>query len=144
MAHRDGLSRKVLLIGWDAADWEHITPLLEEGLMPTLDTLINRGVMGNLATLQPILSPMLWNSVATGKFADKHGIQGFIEPDPINGGARPYTSTSRKCKALWNILTQRGLRSNIVGHPPPGHPIALPPLFFSIRHRRAMRWLETE
>jgi predicted AlkP superfamily phosphohydrolase/phosphomutase/tetratricopeptide (TPR) repeat protein len=107
--------RKVLLIGWDAADWEHITPLLEEGLMPAFDAFINRGVMGNLATLQPILSPMLWNSVATGKFADKHGIHGFIEPDPVNGGVRPYTSTSRKCKALWNILTQRGLRSNIVG-----------------------------
>src|SRR5215831_6118141 len=107
--------RKVLLIGWDAADWEHINPLLEEGLMPTLDGLINRGVMGNLATLQPILSPMLWNSVATGKFADKHGIHGFIEPDPVNGGARPYTSTSRKCKALWNILSQSGLRSNVVG-----------------------------
>lgn len=107
--------RKVLLIGWDAADWEHINPLLDEGLMPTLDALINRGVIGNLATLQPILSPMLWNSVATGKFADKHGIHGFIEPDPVNGGARPYTSTSRQCKALWNILTQRGLRSNVVG-----------------------------
>src|SRR5947208_7465927 len=107
--------QKVLLIGWDAADWEHITPLLEEGLMPTLDTLINRGVMGNLATLQPILSPMLWNSVATGKFADKHGIHGFIEPDPVNGGARPYTSTSRKCKAVWNILSQSGLMSNVVG-----------------------------
>jgi predicted AlkP superfamily pyrophosphatase or phosphodiesterase len=107
--------RKVLLIGWDAADWEVITPMLEEGLLPTLDGLINRGVMGNLATLQPILSPMLWNSVATGKFADKHGIHGFIEPDPVNGGARPYTSTSRKCKALWNILTESGLRSNVVG-----------------------------
>lgn len=107
--------RKVLLIGWDAADWEHITPLLEEGLMPTLDSLINRGIMGNLATLHPILSPMLWNSIATGKLADKHGIHGFIEPDPVNGGARPYTSTSRKCKALWNILSQSGLRSNIVG-----------------------------
>lgn len=115
MTHRDKTSRKVLLIGWDAADWEHITPLLEEGLMPTLDAFINRGVMGNLATLQPILSPMLWNSVATGKFADKHGIHGFIEPDPVNGGARPYTSTSRKCKALWNILSQSGLRSNVVG-----------------------------
>jgi predicted AlkP superfamily phosphohydrolase/phosphomutase/tetratricopeptide (TPR) repeat protein len=108
-------SRKVLLIGWDAADWEHITPLLEEGLMPTLDAFINRGVIGNLATLQPVLSPMLWNSVATGKFADKHGIHGFIEPDPVNGGARPYTSTSRKCKALWNILSQSGLRSNVIG-----------------------------
>jgi predicted AlkP superfamily phosphohydrolase/phosphomutase/tetratricopeptide (TPR) repeat protein len=110
-----GTKRKVLLIGWDAADWEVITPLLEEGLMPALDGLINRGVMGNLATLQPILSPMLWNSVATGKFADKHGVHGFIEPDPVNGGARPYTSTSRKCKALWNILTQSGLRSNVIG-----------------------------
>ncbi len=107
--------RKVLLIGWDAADWEHIHPLLDAGLLPTLDGLINRGVMGNLATLQPVLSPMLWNSVATGKFADKHGIHGFIEPDPVNGGARPYTSTSRKCKALWNILSQSGLRSNVVG-----------------------------
>ena len=81
--------RKVLLIGWDAADWEVITPLLEEGLMPSLENLINRGVMGNLATLQPILSPMLWNSVATGKYADKHGIHGFIERDLKNGGARP-------------------------------------------------------
>ncbi len=107
--------RKVLLIGWDGADWEHITPLLEQGMMPTLNALIDRGVMGNLATLQPILSPMLWNSVATGKLADKHGIHGFIEPDPVNGGVRPYTSTSRRCKALWNILTQSGLRSNIIG-----------------------------
>src|SRR4030095_11131452 len=39
------MDRKVLLIGWDAADWEHINPLLEEGLMPTLDAFINRGVM---------------------------------------------------------------------------------------------------
>ena len=63
--------KKVLLIGWDAADWEHINPLLEAGLMPTLDQMINEGVMGNLATLEPILSPMLWNSVATGKVARK-------------------------------------------------------------------------
>ncbi len=107
--------RKVLLIGWDAADWEHINPLLDEGLLPTLEGLVNRGVMGNLATLQPVLSPMLWNSVATGKYADKHGILGFIEPDPVNGGARPYTSISRKVKAVWNILCQSGLRSNVVG-----------------------------
>ena len=81
--------RKVLLIGWDAADWEVITPLLEERLMPSLEGLINRGVMGNLATLQPILSPMLWNSVATGKYADKHGIHGFIEPESAERRGAP-------------------------------------------------------
>lgn len=106
---------RVLLIGWDGADWDHIHPLLDEGLMPTLQSMLNEGVMGNLATLQPILSPILWNTVATGKLAHKHGIHGFIEPDPVNGGIRPYTSTSRKCKALWNICSQRGLTSNVVG-----------------------------
>ena len=99
------MRRKVLLIGWDAADWEHINPLLDAGEMPALEGLINGGVMGNLATLQPVLSPMLWNSVATGKYAHKHGIHGFIEPDPVNGGARPATSYSRRCRALWNMLT---------------------------------------
>ncbi len=106
--------RKVLLIGWDAADWEHITPLLEQGLLPHLDKLINGGVMGNLATLQPILSPMLWNSIATGKQPYKHGIHGFVEADPHNGGSRPFSSYSRKTKALWNIFSQSGMRSNVI------------------------------
>ena len=70
--------------------------------------------MGNLATLQPILSPMLWNSAITGKHAYKHGIHGFVEPDRLNGGHRPYSSYSRNCKALWNIFSQQGLRSNVI------------------------------
>ncbi len=109
------LAKKVLLIGWDAADWKVINPLLDEGLMPTLDDFINHGVMGNLATLRPILSPMLWNSIATGKRPDKHGILGFMEPDPQTGAVRPVTSTSRKVKAIWNILTQRGYKTHVLG-----------------------------
>ena len=109
------LAKKVLLIGWDAADWKVINPLVDQGLMPTLDDFINHGVMGNLATLRPILSPMLWNSIATGKRPNKHGIHGFMEPDTQNGGIRPVSSTSRKVKALWNILTQRGFKTNVLG-----------------------------
>ena len=82
--------------------------------MPTLASLMSAGVSGNLATIQPVLSPMLWNSIATGKRADKHGICGFVEPKPDGSGVRPVTSTSRQCKALWNILSQEGLRSNVV------------------------------
>ena len=83
---------KVLLIGWDGADWEHINPLMDAGLLPTLSSFVEQGTIANLATLQPVLSPMLWNSVATGKFADKHGIYGFVEPDNRSGGARPFSS----------------------------------------------------
>ncbi len=117
--------RKVLLIGWDAADWKVIAPLVDDGQMPHLQSLIERGVMGNLATLYPALSPMLWTSIATGKRAWKHGICGFSEPDPNTGSVRPITNLGRRCKALWNILSQNGLRSNVVGWWPshPAEPI---------------------
>ena len=111
----DRIAKKVLLVGWDAADWQMIQPLIERGWMPSLKSLMDRGVWGNIATLQPILSPMLWNSIATGQYADAHGVHGFTEPTPEGDGVRPVMSTSRKCKAIWNILTQNDLRTNVVG-----------------------------
>ncbi len=92
-----------------------MTPLLDAGRMPNLSSLIERGVMGNLASLQPMLSPMLWNSIATGKRPHKHGIHGFVEPDPDGTGIRPMSSRRRTAKALWNIFTQTGRTSNVVG-----------------------------
>lgn len=112
---------KVLLIGWDAADWKIISPLLDKGQMPALKRMIENGVMGNIATLDPPLSPMLWTSIATGMTADKHGILGFAEPDPATGKIRPATVTSRKVKAVWNILMQEGYKTHTVGWWP-GHP----------------------
>lgn len=107
------LAKRLLLIGWDAADWQMIQPLMDRGEMPVLKKFLEMGVRSNIATLNPILSPILWNSIATGKRADKHDILGFIEPDG-KGHVRPVSSTSRKAKAFWNILSQNGLRSTIV------------------------------
>jgi predicted AlkP superfamily phosphohydrolase/phosphomutase len=118
-------SEKILLVGWDAADWDIITPLLVQNKMPNLQKLINTGASGTIQTLQPALSPMLWTSIATGKTADKHGILGFIEPDLESGNPRPASVTSRQCKAVWNILTQQHLKTNVIGWWPshPAEPI---------------------
>ncbi len=117
-----GAKRKTLIVGWDAADWKVITPLMEQGKMPNLAGLIERGVMGNLATLQPVLSPMLWTSIATGKRPFKHGILGFTEPTPDGGAVQPVSQLSRTTKAIWNILNQEGYRSGVVGWWP-SHPV---------------------
>ncbi len=119
------LAKKVLLIGWDAADWKIINPLLDNGQMPALESLVNNGVMGNIATLDPPMSPMLWTSIATGKHADKHGILNFTEPSPQSAGIRPVSVSSRKVKAIWNILTQENYKTHVVGWWPshPAEPI---------------------
>jgi len=117
--------RKFILLGWDAADWKVINPLLDNGLMPNLEKMINEGVMGNLSTLDPAYSPMLWTSIATGKRPYKHGVLGFHEPWDKGHGIRPVMSTTRKCKAIWNILTQKKFKTHVVGWWPshPAEPI---------------------
>lgn len=117
--------RKVLVIGWDAADWRVIRPMLAEDKLPNLKKFMAEGVSGNNATLHPPLSPMLWTSIATGKRPFKHGIHGFSEPTPDGKSVRPITNVSRSCKAIWNILTQLNKKTNVVGWWPshPAEPI---------------------
>jgi len=117
--------RKVLLVGWDAADWKVIHPLMEAGKMPNVQWLVNNGATGQIATLYPPLSPMLWTSISTGKRPFKHGVHGFAEPAPDGSGVRPVTNLSRTSKALWNILSQSDLRSVVIGWWPshPAEPI---------------------
>jgi predicted AlkP superfamily phosphohydrolase/phosphomutase/tetratricopeptide (TPR) repeat protein len=105
---------RVLLVGWDAADWKILNPLLERSEMPVFGNLVERGTIADLVTMEPALSPMLWNTIATGKLPDEHGILGFTEIDPVRGSVRAVTSTSRRTKALWNILSQNNIRNNVV------------------------------
>ena len=116
------MTKRVLLIGWDGADWKVAGPLMDAGKMPHLQALVERGVMGNLATLSPALSPMLWTSIATGKRPFKHGVLGFTEPHPQGGGIRPVSNLSRKTRALWNMLHLKGKTSNVLGWWP-SHPV---------------------
>ena len=106
---------RLLIVGWDAADWQVIDPLIKQGRMPVLAGLITRGIRSDLSTLEPKLSPLLWTTIATGRTPDRHGIANFVEPKPDGSGLRVATSTSRKVKALWNIASQSGLRSQVTG-----------------------------
>lgn len=106
--------KRLLLVGWDSADWKLIHPLMDAGKMPALESLVNSGSSGNLATLEPQLSPMLWTSIATGKMAYHHGVPGFTEVEPQSGAIVPVSAATRKCKTVWEMLAQRGLKSHIV------------------------------
>ncbi|HYP16906.1 MAG TPA: alkaline phosphatase family protein [Opitutus sp.] len=108
-------ARRVLLVGWDGADWKIASPLVDAGELPQLANIVSHGASGPLTSVPPYLSPMLWNSIATGKYADQHGIVGFASTDPTTGKLQAMQSTHRRCKALWNILSEHGLTTHVVG-----------------------------
>lgn len=110
---------KCLLIGWDAAEWELLDRYLDSDIMPNLKAFLSGGVRANIATLQPVLSPLLWTSIATGKRPHEHGILGFVEWQGQK--VIPVQASSRRSKAFWNILEEAGLRTQIINWWP-SHP----------------------
>jgi tetratricopeptide (TPR) repeat protein len=101
--------------------------------MPHLARFLEHGVMGNLASLQPCLTPLLWTSIATGRTADEHGILGFVEARPDGLGLVPSRSTTRRTKALWNILSESGLKSCVVAWPVSDPPEPIDGVYISER-----------
>lgn len=107
--------RRVLLVGWDAADAKIVDALVAAGSLPEVGRLVAGGAIGELAAIGPAIGPLAWTTIATGVRPDRHGILAEVEPDPGAGGWRPVSARSRGAKALWNVATQAGLRSIIVG-----------------------------
>jgi predicted AlkP superfamily phosphohydrolase/phosphomutase/Tfp pilus assembly protein PilF len=105
---------KVLVVGWDGADWLMIRPLLKAGRLPHLAALIKRGVSGDLRAQKPLLSPLLWTTMATGKPVLEHGIADFLVRDPSSGELVPISSSSRKVHALWSLLGPLGVRTDVI------------------------------
>jgi len=105
---------RLLLIGWDSADWKIMHPMIDAGHLPGVARLVESGTSGNITTLEPQLSPMLWTSIATGKMAYHHGVPGFTEVDPRSRVVVPVSAATRRCRTVWEILAERGLRSNVV------------------------------
>lgn len=106
---------RVLVIGWDGADWHTAEPLMIAGRMPNLSRLTREGASGNLRSYDPMFSPLLWTTVATGKPPTEHGIADFLVKDPKTGERHPITSDFRKVKALWNILGEFDRTSSWIG-----------------------------
>jgi predicted AlkP superfamily phosphohydrolase/phosphomutase len=89
--------------------------MMQAGELPTMTALANRGSFGVLRTGEPIQSPQMWTSIATGVVPEKHGITRFTAEIPGTDREVPVTSNMRKVKAFWNILSEAGVTVGIVG-----------------------------
>ncbi|MBI4945874.1 MAG: alkaline phosphatase family protein, partial [Bacteroidetes bacterium] len=105
----------IILMGLDALTWVIMNPLVKEGKLPHISSLLQRGSYGPLKTLCPALSPELWSSISTGKLPYKHGIEGFVTEDSVTKKLVPYTSNMRKSKAIWEILGDYNKTVGVVG-----------------------------
>ena len=116
-AVRESVTRpvpKVVLIGLDGADWNVMRPLMAEGRLPTLSSLVDSGASGDLRSLSPMLSPALWTTVVTGVGPDRHGIRDFVYKKTGTYSQPIVSAKVRERLALWNIFSELEVSVGIV------------------------------
>lgn len=121
MTERKERSNKILLLGVDGMDPRLTRKYVDEGLMPNVKKYIERGAQRHDLTMlggHPTVTPPMWTTLATGCYANVHGITGFFRKgsdiDEID-----YNLDSRLCKAepLWNVLAEAGKRTLVFHWP---------------------------
>lgn len=94
-----GVSGRVAIFALDGADWDLLSELSNDGVIPNLRAMTRGGRTAAVQTIQPTVSPMLWTSVATGLPPDRHGVIDFIDRTRNT----PVDALSRHVPALWDI-----------------------------------------
>ena len=87
---------RVLVIGWDGADWRILDPLLDRGALPNLAALIGRGGRTVLMSTLPTHSWSAWPSFLTGLDPDDHGVYDILESRGGSGRQYPVSFHSIK------------------------------------------------
>src|SRR5437667_5089809 len=106
---------RVVVLGFDGMDPQAVDLLMSEGKLPNFAKLRQDGAYGRLLSSKPLLSPVIWTTIATGKTPDQHHIGHFVAVNQTTGEQLPVTSRMRRVKALWNILSDTGRTVDVVG-----------------------------
>ena len=122
MMNKQALTEKVFFLGIDGMDPDLTRKLVDEGKMPNVKKLIERGACKeNLHMLGsvPTITPPMWTTVATGCNPNVHGITCFWNQSPERPDELVYSFNSALCKAepLWDTAALSGVKTLVFGWP---------------------------
>ena len=106
---------RVIVLGLDGVDPKVVDLLVAEGRLPAFARLRAEGAFGPLRADLPLVSPVLWTTIATGRRPAEHGITSFKSAGADGDAKQPVTSAMRRVRALWNIASEAGRRVAVIG-----------------------------
>jgi predicted AlkP superfamily phosphohydrolase/phosphomutase len=133
--------KRVVILGLDGMDHGLTETMLDEGKLPHLAALRDKGCFRPLGSTVPPISPVAWSSFQTGVNPGKHNIFDFLTPDlhhyhaklssveirpprrvlrlgkyqiPLGGAT---IRLLRKSRPFWNVLSDHGIFSSVLRVP---------------------------
>jgi tetratricopeptide (TPR) repeat protein len=113
VSNPDAWQRKIILIGMDACDPDIVEEYIRRGKLPNFARMRREGAHGELRSLTPLLSPVIWTTISTGVPPERHGILDFVTETPE--GLRPVSAKMRQADTVWELVAQAGEPVGVVG-----------------------------
>ena len=101
----------VVVIGVNGMELDVIRPLLLEGKMPNLSSVIMRGAYGKLRTVSAPNCPRVYSTFFTSTKPEEHGVTGFIV-----GGITANTNMLKQ-EPIWSMLSKNGVTVGMANVP---------------------------
>jgi len=115
------VASKVLVLGIDSPVARYIYQWAQEGKLPALKKLIDRGVWCENALVPfPTITPPNWTSIATGAWPGTHGITDFeqhVPGDPLDVTHQGFDSAEILSETLWQAGERVGKKSIVFNWP---------------------------
>lgn len=109
--------KKTVVIGLDGATWDLLKPFTERGYMPTLKSLMERGITGGLRSTMPAMTAPSWTTFVTGKHPGHHGVFDFMLPTDSLGHMKLATGKDIRDTTLYEILAENSIQPILVNLP---------------------------
>jgi predicted AlkP superfamily phosphohydrolase/phosphomutase len=125
----DRAARRVLVVGWDGAEWSRLNRLLDLGRLPVLARLLAGGCRAPLRSTIPPVTPAAWTAMATGLLPGRSGVLGFRRLDLSRpSGFDPVLASSQDLagRTLFEHAARIGEGVTLVGWPMTWPPLPIP------------------
>ncbi len=108
---------RVMIIGLDGMPPWLVEMLSEEGALPHLAKLRERGVFGSMRSTVNMLTASAWPSMFTGVNPGRHGLFNFVQYVPQQRDIFITSALHREAGALWDLVGEDGGQSAILRVP---------------------------
>lgn len=99
---------RVVLLGFDGLEYAVLDRLGED--LPNFARLMREGARADMTVPPPIMSPILWTTLASGYAAADHGVTGWAD-----GRGHPVTGADVRVERLWDAVSASGASSVVSG-----------------------------
>jgi hypothetical protein len=110
------LTSRVVVLGFDGADWRMTERLMAEGQLPNLQKLAASGTAGPLVSTDPAESAAGWAAINTGANPAKNGVASFIKRSILGGQPSPDFAHVRQAAVPMAELAPEGLLGLFAQH----------------------------